>query len=351
MPVDMKNYFNKNSNNEPRKDDNQNNQKPSGEFEPPKLPDFLQKFGGGWLYGAIAIIVVLVLFRPFVIINSGETGILVTLGKYQNQPLGAGFHFYLPVMQKVIIVDTRVRVMNYSNEEFNSGKGGVIKMPPIGVLDSRGLPVEVELTVQYNLLPEKAAIAVATLGLNWEEKTISPMTRDVVRSVIGNFKAEELPTKRDEIAQLITQGMQKAVAQIQEQPIRLDSMQLRGIVLPEKVKEQIERVQIANQEAERAKYEVEKAKFEAQKEAEFAKGQADARIIEAKGTATANELISKSLTPNLVKLKQIEAQAKFNDALKENKDAKVFLTPNGAMPTVWMNMSGEEKAAATSDKK
>ncbi len=128
-------------------------------------------------------------------------------------------------------------------------------------------------------------------------------------------------------------------------------MQLRGIVLPEKVKEQIERVQIANQEAERAKYEVEKAKFEAQKEAEFAKGQADARIIEAKGTATANELISKSLTPNLVKLKQIEAQAKFNDALKENKDAKVFLTPNGAMPTVWMNMSGEEKAAATSDKK
>ncbi|MEY4503988.1 MAG: hypothetical protein RL154_280 [Pseudomonadota bacterium] len=350
MAVDMKGYFNKNSNNEPKKDDNQNNQKPNGEFKPPKMPEFMQGFNMAWLYGAIAVIIVLVMFRPFIIINSGETGILVTLGKYQNVPLEPGIHAYLPVMQKVIVVDTRIRIMNYSNEEVGGGKGGVTRMPPIGVLDSRGLPVEVELTVQYNLIPDKAAGAVATLGLNWEEKTISPMTRDVVRSVIGNFKAEELPTKRDEIAQLITIGMQKAVAQIGEQPIRLDSMQLRGIVLPEKVKEQIERVQIANQEAERAKYEVEKAKFEAQKEAEFAKGQADARIIEAKGTATANDLISKSLTPNLVRLKQIEAQAKFNDALKENKDAKVFLTPNGAMPTIWMNMAGEEKAAAESKK-
>jgi regulator of protease activity HflC (stomatin/prohibitin superfamily) len=355
MAVDMKNYFNKNSGNDaPKKDDNQDNQKPNGEFKPPKMPDFLKNFNMGWLYGAIGVVLVLVLFRPFIIINSGETGILVTLGKYQNVPLNPGFHLYLPIMQRVIVVDTRVRIMNYSNEEIGGGKGGVTRMPPIGVLDSRGLPVEVELTVQYNLLPDKAAEAVATLGLNWEEKTISPMTRDVVRSVVGNFKAEELPTKRDEIAQLITHGMQKAVSQIQGQPIRLDSMQLRGIVLPEKVKEQIERVQIANQEAERAKYEVEKAKFEAQKEAEVARGQADARLIQAKGQAESNDLISKSLTPNLIRLKQIEAQAKFNDALRENKDAKVFLTPNGAMPTVWMNMnSAEEKTAATSggDKK
>jgi regulator of protease activity HflC (stomatin/prohibitin superfamily) len=233
-----------------------------------------------------------------VIINSGETGILVTLGKYEKQPMYPGFHLFMPLFQKVIVVDSKVRIINYSAEDAAGAvdKRGVAKMAPIQVLDSRGLPVEVELTIQYSLAPEKAADAIATLGLNWEEKTIHPNIRDVVRSVIGNFKAEELPTKRDEIAAHITQNMQKAIEKIKNQPITVNSIQLRNITLPEKVKEQIERVQIANQEAERTKYEVERAKQEAQKAAEIAKGNAEAKIIEAKGQAEANELIGKSLT-------------------------------------------------------
>ena len=339
MAVDMNDYFNKK---------NGGDKKPSGEFVPPKMPDFLSGGKMNFVYMAIGVILVLALFRPFVIINSGETGILVTLGKYEKQPMYPGFHLFMPLLQKVIVVDSKVRIINYTVEDAAGAvdKRGVAKMAPIQVLDSRGLPVEVELTIQYSLAPEKAADAIATLGLNWEEKTIHPNIRDVVRSVIGNFKAEELPTKRDEIAAHITQNMQKAIEKIKNQPITVNSIQLRNITLPEKVKEQIERVQIANQEAERTKYEVERAKQEAQKAAEIAKGNAEAKIIEAKGQAEANELIGKSLTNNLVKIKQIEAQAKFNEALKENKDAKVFLTPNGAMPSVLMDMKDKEKEPA-----
>ena len=339
MAVDMNDYFNKK---------NGGDKKPGGEFVPPKMPDFLSGGKMNFVYMAIGVILVLALFRPFVIINSGETGILVTLGKYEKQPMYPGFHLFMPLLQKVIVVDSKVRIINYTVEDAAGAvdKRGVAKMAPIQVLDSRGLPVEVELTIQYSLAPEKAADAIATLGLNWEEKTIHPNIRDVVRSVIGNFKAEELPTKRDEIAAHITQNMQKAIEKIKNQPITVNSIQLRNITLPEKVKEQIERVQIANQEAERTKYEVERAKQEAQKAAEIAKGNAEAKIIEAKGQAEANELIGKSLTSNLVKIKQIEAQAKFNEALKENKDAKVFLTPNGAMPSVWMDMKDKEKEPA-----
>ena len=339
MAVDMNDYFNKK---------NGGDKKPGGEFVPPKMPDFLSGGKMNFVYMAIGVILVLALFRPFVIINSGETGILVTLGKYEKQPMYPGFHLFMPLLQKVIVVDSKVRIINYTVEDAAGAvdKRGVAKMAPIQVLDSRGLPVEVELTIQYSLAPEKAADAIATLGLNWEEKTIHPNIRDVVRSVIGNFKAEELPTKRDEIAAHITQNMQKAIEKIKNQPITVNSIQLRNITLPEKVKEQIERVQIANQEAERTKYEVERAKQEAQKAAEIAKGNAEAKIIEAKGQAEANELIGKSLTSNLVKIKQIEAQAKFNEALKENKDAKVFLTPNGAMPSVWMDMKDKDKEPA-----
>jgi len=342
MAVDMNDYFNK-------KNGGGDDKPKGGEFVPPKMPEFLTNGSNKMtaIYAAIALIVVMVLFRPFVIINSGEAGILVTLGKYEKQPLYPGFHLFMPLLQKVIVVDTKVRVMHYSNEDGAVDTKGVRRSPPIQVLDSRGLPVEVELTIQYSLLPDKASDAIASLGLNWEEKTINPNARDVVRSVVGNFKAEELPMKRDAIAVLITQGMQKAMEKIKNQPIYLSSIQLRGIVLPEKVKEQIERVQIANQEAERTKYEVERAKQEAQKAAEIAKGNSEARIIEAKGQAQANDLIGKSLTTNLVKMKQIEAQAKFNDALKENKDAKVFLTPSGAMPSIWMDMKEPKQGAST----
>jgi regulator of protease activity HflC (stomatin/prohibitin superfamily) len=212
------------------------------------MPEWL---GGGKklmpLYIGLVILFIAVLFRPFTIINSGEAGILVTLGKFEKAPLYPGFHLFLPVMQKVIIVDTKIRVANYTSDEASSiDKRGVTKMPPISVLDSRGLPVDVELTIQYSLLPEKAAEAIENLGLNWEEKTINPNVRDVVRSVIGNFKAEELPMKRDEVAIRITQIMQSAIAKVKNQPITITSIQLRNIALPEKVKEQIERVQIAN---------------------------------------------------------------------------------------------------------
>jgi regulator of protease activity HflC (stomatin/prohibitin superfamily) len=352
MAVDMNDYFKKSGNDQNKGNNSGGNGGFKGEFVPPKIPDWLN--GGKKMmpiYIGLAILFFAILLRPFVIINSGETGILVTLGKYEKAPLYPGIHLFVPLMQKVIVVDTKIRIINYTSEDTGAiDKRGVAKMSPIQVLDSRGLPVEVELTIQYSLSPERAAGAIANLGLNWEEKTIHPNVRDVVRSVIGNFKAEDLPMKRDVIADLIAHNMQTAIAKIKDQPITVTSIQLRNIALPEKVKEQIERVQIANQEAERTKYEVERAKQEAQKAEETAKGIAQAKIIEAEGQAKANDLVGRSLTSNLVKLKQIEAQAKFNDALRENKDAKVFLTPSGAMPSIWMDVRGDDKERAAKEK-
>jgi regulator of protease activity HflC (stomatin/prohibitin superfamily) len=232
-------------------------------------------------------------------------------------------------------------------------------MPPISILDSRGLPVDIELTVQYSLKPQIAAHTIATLGLNWEDKTINPNARDVVRSVIGNYSAEELPIKRNAIAQQIEMGMRDRLAKVENNPISLIAVQLRGIVLPDRIKEQIERVQIAKQEAERTRNEVERTKQEAFKAAEKARGEAEAKRIEAQGIADkrtieaaaeakANRIIAESLTKNLIQLKQIEVQGKFNDALRENKDAKIFLTPGGATPNIWLDAKDPQKTTSVS---
>ena len=310
----------------------------------------------------IIVAALLVFFKPFVVINSGEVGILTTAGKFNPTPLQPGIHFFIPGIQDVIVVDTRVRIVNYKSNagegDFDR-RGGVLIKPAIEVLDARGLPVNIELTVQYRLNPARAPQTIAEWGLNWEEKIINPIVRDVVRNVIGQYKAEELPVKRNEIAIKIQSDIEKEIHKLPGKPVELVSVQLRSIILPKKIKEQIERVQIAKQEAERMKYEVLRAKQEAEKRAALAHGQAEAKKIQAQGEADririeaeaqsrANKLISESLTPELLQLRQIQVQGKFNEALKTNKDAKIFLTPGGAVPNIWIDTKDKQRSSAVS---
>jgi len=351
MPADMNDYFNKNR-----------GVGGGGDNQPPKPPQFIQDFSkkATVLYVLVVIAALLIFFKPFVVINSGEVGILKTAGKFNNEPLQPGLHLFIPAIQDVIVVDTKVRIVNYkarAGEGDFDRRGGVLIKPAIEVLDARGLPVTIELTVQYRLNPLRAPQTVAEWGLNWEEKIINPVVRDVVRNVIGQFKAEELPVKRNEIAIKIQSEIAKGIDKLEAVPVELVAVQLRSILLPPKIKDQIERVQIAKQEAERVKYEVLRAKQEAEKKAALARGTAEAKKIEAQGEADkirieaeaqakANKLISDSLSEKLLVLKQIQIQGKFNDALKTNKDAKIFLTPGGAVPNIWLDTKDRQRSSS-----
>lgn len=353
MPIDLNEHLKNRRENtpEPKKQ-----RQPSQKFTPPSVG---QK-GIVTLIIVGVVIVLLFILRPFVVINSGEVGVKVTAGEYQKTPLQPGIHFFLPVIQKIIVVNTKVRAINFSATENLGVLGkneGIFKNDAINVMDSRGLTVSIELTVQYSLNAQNASLTLSTYGLGWEQTIINPIVRDVVRNVIGRYPAEDLPVKRNEIASLIETGIRENVDRRANQPVNLSSVQLREIVLPPNIREQIEKVQIARQEAERVRYEVGKAKQEAEKVAALAKGDAesnrikaqgsaDAILIEAKAKATANKLIGDSLNNNLLRLREIETQGKFNEALKENKDAQIFLLPGGAVPNLWID-GNKKKASVT----
>jgi len=356
MPADMNDYFKKkkpsanNSNN--NSGGNKNSENPLNNM-PKGIPSWLI------IVGIVAF--ALFAFKPFTIVNSGEVGIKVTTGKFEQTPLGAGLHFYIPVFQKIIPVNTRIRLITYSNDggrELGDGyrkyEGGLRRNRAIPVLDKRGLTVNIDLAVQYSLKPESAPATIEKWGASWEEKIINSKVREVVRDVVGQYTAEQLPEMRNEIASAIQTKVRQRVESLPNQPVVLSSVELRNIVLPAKIKEKIEQVQAAKQDVTIAEQEKEKAKQQAQKAAEVARGMAEKNRIEAQGEADkirieaeeqakANQLISSSLTPELLQLEQIKTQGKFNDALKVNKDAQIFLTPGGAVPNIWVDAKGKKQ--------
>ncbi len=361
MPADMNDYFKKKK---PGNNSNNNNNSGGGgnSFENP-----LNNMGKGapWIVILIAIGFAFFVLKPFTIINSGEVGIKVNTGKFEQKSLPAGLHFYIPVIQKIIPVNTRIRLITYSDvstgalgDSYRGFEGGLRRNPAISVLDRRGLTVKIDIAVQYRLKAESAPATIEKWGSSWEEKIINSKVREVVRDVVGQYTAEQLPEMRNQIASAIETKVKDSVDSLPNQPVILTSVELRTINLPTKIKDQIERVQIAKQDVTIAEQEKEKAKQQAQKAAEVARGEAERNRIEAQGEADkirieaeeqakANTLISRSLTSELLELEQIKTQGKFNDALKVNRDAKIFLTPGGAVPNIWVNTQGKEQKAVS----
>lgn len=86
------------------------------------------------------------------------------------------------------------------------------------------------------------------------------------------------------------------------------------------------------QEVRKIKAETEKMERVIKAEAE-----AEAKIKEAQAIAKANELISRSITPNLLKWKDIEVQLRIAESLEKNPNVKLFLNvPQSSNLHMWL---------------
>ncbi len=314
----------------------------------------------GLVGGFFVLMLAFGMFKPFETIESGQVGVKITLGKYDPHELPPGLHFKIPLVQDIRKVDVKIHTINYKGTRDLTDEEGIINKPAITVLDERGLPIEVELTTQYRLMPDQAAETLERWGWNWEEKLVNPIVREVVRDVIGNYPAENIPMKRAEIAAKIEQGIRNEIAKQSQKAVQVVGVQLRNILLPPEIQKKIKEVQLAKQEAERMKYVEEQAKREqevkkiqaetekiqkvikAQAEAEQrviqAKAEAEARLKKAEAEAKANEMLSKSINKNILKWKELNVQEKIAESISRNPNVKLFLNvPQTSNFHMWLN--------------
>ncbi len=180
------------------------------------------------------------------------------------------------------------------------------------VLDKNGLSINVDVTVRFNPVYEQVGFLHERFGKDYINQLVIPELRSTVRQVMGRFSAEEIYSKnRQEVEENIITGSRQI---LERNYIDMRALLIRSINLPDNMKQAIENKLQQEQEALAYQYRLQREESEAER-----------LRIEAEGKANANQIINSSLTPELLKMRGIEATQKLADS----ENAKVVVIGGG----------------------
>lgn len=231
----------------------------------------------------IAIALVIYLSSEiFITINPGERGVIYKRfggGIDFETVYKPGFHIKAP-WNKIYVYDVREQLIN---ETMN-------------ILDKNGLSLSVDVSVRFYPIHDKVPYLHEYFGPDYIALLVKPEVRSTVRRVMGRYSAEEIySTKRSEVEKAIEKDS-KTILKSDRNNIAVQTLLIRAINLPDKIKAAIETK--LNQEQEALAY-----KFKLEKET----SEAERRRIEAEGIAAYNRIINASLTDAVLKQKGIDA--------------------------------------------
>lgn len=182
------------------------------------------------------------------------------------------------------------------------------------VPSNEGLNVELHITVQYRVLPDKVVELYSTVGDEEavHNNVIAPQVHAVVRSATSSREAKALYTAERE--QIRTDIIANLNLVLEPRGILVEDVPLRAVVLPKRLQESIERKLQMEQESERMGWVLQQEMQEAERKA-----------IEAKGIADFQQIVTKGIDERLLKWKGIEATIE----LAKSENAKVVVVGAG----------------------
>ena len=247
-----------------------------------------------------------------VIVQPGQAGVVVLFGTVRSQVLPAGLHFINPFSQ---VVEMEVRTRNYtmSGVGDEGQKKGDDSIP---VITSDGLTVKLDATVFYHLDQDRCAKIYEKIGTDVEGQILRSQIRTSLRDAAAGLTATELyTTKRMGFVETVTKTLTMA---FKERGITMEQVLLRNVLLPDQITKSINDKISADQDAQKMAFVLQKEKQEAER-----------KRIEAEGQARAQQIVSQSLTPQILENNRIQALREIG------AKGNLIITPmGGATPMI-----------------
>lgn len=227
--------------------------------------------------GIILVIALIIFFASTTIVPTGHIGVVTLYSKVQDQYLDAGFHFIKPFVEDVHDVD--IRTQKYANTVEGSAKDLQI--------------VNITMSINYQIKAEKASELYAKVGANYEDTILNPALQSGLKSAMARFTAEEMVTKRNEVANAITEELNSRL----EEYFIISAVNIENIGFTDEYNKAIEAKTTNEQKAQ-----AEKAQLE------IIKVQNEQKINTAEAEAKVRELQSKSVTDKSLEQLRLEIQ-------------------------------------------
>ena len=246
-------------------------------------------------------VVVLALLTPFTIVPAGNRGVMTTFGKPSNEIFDEGLHFRWPMAQKMHLVGVAI--------EKGEGEGNAA---------SRDLQtVRTKIVINYHVRPDAVVSVYRDLGNQPGERIIVPAVQEAVKAVTARYTAEELISKRAIVRNDIVDALRERMAR---HGLVIDEFSIVSFNFSKTFDEAIE-----------AKTTAEQLKMKAERDLQRIEVEAQQKIARAKAEAESLSLQRQQVTPELLRLRETENQAKAI----EKWDGKLPATmAGGAVPFI-----------------
>ena len=192
----------------------------------------------------MAILVLLFSSSCFSVIETGERGVVLRLGKYSGT-LEEGLNIKLPLIDRVVKLP--VRDTKYAAK--------------LEVSSSDMQTISVEESLVYALNTKDVGSIYQKYGNKYEEILIKPTLAEITNSVIAAYPIEQFVEKRSEISDKINQ---RFTEKVKDSGVIVKSLSLTNHDFSDEYNKAIEAKKVAEQGALKAKYDLERVTLEAE---------------------------------------------------------------------------------------
>ena len=248
-----------------------------------------------------AMLVVLLFFSPWVKVGAGERGVVLNFGAVQENVLGEGLHFRIPIMQQVVLMDVKVQKAVTDAASASSDLQDVTS----------------SVALNYHIVPDRANVVYQTLGIHFKDRIIDPAIQEVMKAVSARYTAEELITKRAAVSEAMRENL---AARLQDYNISVDAFSIVSFSFSQVFTEAIEAKQTAEQLALKSRRDLERIKIEAEQ-----------KITAARAEAESLRLQRANISADLIELRKVEANLK---AIEKWNGILPQVTGGGAVPFI-----------------